>query len=111
MQTRAKARREFAETRARTEARQQVEMDREQIRRARYGHAGHHTQFATEAEAMYGEPLHLVSPYSFMFDLGPLGALWSKLGTTPSLPLRPKPCMVSLCSLFLLTLSCLIEAP
>ena len=55
LQTRDKARREFAETRKRTEARQQAEMEREQTRRARYGHTGHHSQFATEAESMYGE--------------------------------------------------------
>ena len=58
-QTRAKAKREFAEQRARAEARQQFEINAERQRRARYGQAGHHTRFA-EGEFLNGEPCLLL---------------------------------------------------
>ena len=47
--------------------------------------AGHHTQFATEAEAMYGEPLLLVSPYSFLPD-NRFKPLWSTMATLDNMP-------------------------
>ena len=54
VQMRVKAKRDFADQRARAEARQQAEMDAEQRRRARYGESGHHARFADGAGFMNG---------------------------------------------------------